>query len=170
MDHCVYKKKSDDVYLNHHHEEEFISHCFLWTLWCKWLSSCLCSTKDRFVQCSTSSCWITGSRYHPQSPWASLISALPACPGSGGARLSLGRFSVVPHSFHFQMMDWAVLHQMFKAREILVESNRALNASTTSSPTCLMCSLDFMMLFAHQYSLKKHWDHHRRAASLVFLD
>ena len=49
---------------------------------------------------------------------ASLINALLAWSVSCGGRPSLGRFVVVPYSFHFIIMDLMVLCGMFKVSDI----------------------------------------------------
>ena len=49
---------------------------------------------------------------------ASLINALLAWSVSSGGRTSLGRFVVVPYSFHFLIMDLMVLSGMFKVSDL----------------------------------------------------
>ena len=49
---------------------------------------------------------------------ASLINFLLVRLFSLGGRPPLGRFAVVPYSFHFLMMDFMVLREMFKALDI----------------------------------------------------
>ena len=49
---------------------------------------------------------------------ASLINALLAWSVSFGGRPSLGRFVVVPYSFHVLIMDLMVLRGMFKVSDI----------------------------------------------------
>ena len=49
---------------------------------------------------------------------ASLINALLARSVSFGGRPSLGRFVVVPYSFHFFIMDLMVLRGLFKVSDI----------------------------------------------------
>lgn len=118
-------------------------------MWYYWLSTCQSSIKARFVQCTTPpELWF--SAVLPESPWASLLHLWPV---SFGGRPFPGRFSVVPYSFYLWMMGWTVFHQMFKALRIILESDPAFNLSMTSL-TCLVCSLDFMMLFAFQYALR----------------
>lgn len=80
---------------------------------------------------------------------ASLISVVSVQPVSFGGGPCLGQFAVVPYSFQFQMMDWAVLLEI----QIFLEPNPALN--WTLSLPCLVCSFDFLMLFVPQYSLNK---------------
>ena len=51
---------------------------------------------------------------------ASLINVLLAWSVSFGGQPSLGRFVVVPYSFHFLMMDLMVLVGMFKVYDIFL--------------------------------------------------
>ena len=51
---------------------------------------------------------------------ASLINALLAWSVNFGGRPSLGRFVVVPYSFHFFILDLMVLCGMFKVSEIFL--------------------------------------------------
>ena len=51
---------------------------------------------------------------------ASLNNALLASSVSFGGQPSLGRFVVVPYSFHFKIMDLMVLHGMFKVSDIFL--------------------------------------------------
>ena len=75
---------------------------------------------------------------------ASLINALLAWSVSFGGRYSLGRFAVVPYSWHFLIMNLMVLRGMFKVLDIFLEPNPHLCFSKTSSLTCLESSLVFM--------------------------
>lgn len=63
------------------------------------------SIKARFVQCTANICPVDELRISAAHPAvlsaAPLMSALPVWPVSLGGRPCLGRFSVVPCSFHF---------------------------------------------------------------------
>ena len=65
---------------------------------------------------------------------ASLINALLAWSVSFCGRPSLGRFIVVPYSFHFLIMNLMVLGGMFKVSDIFLQPNPDLYFSTTFFP------------------------------------
>lgn len=86
---------------------------------------CHTSIKVRFEECITNSCPVDRSSHLSyrslqllQSYYgllsASLIHALLALLVSLGGQPCIGRFAVVPNSFHFQMMDLIGLSEMFK--------------------------------------------------------
>lgn len=98
---------------------------------------------------------------------ASLISLLLVWAESLEGRPGLGRFAVVWYSFHFNIIACTVLLGMFKAWEIFLYPNPALNFFTTVSRTCLVCSLFFVMLSALLTDL---WDYHSAGAFIRRLD
>lgn len=65
------------------------------------------------------------------------------------------RFTAVPYSFYFHTMDWTMLQEMPKNWDIVLQHSPALNASVTSSLTCLIHSHECHTFQISAYAIVK---------------
>lgn len=122
----------------------------------------LSSIKLRFGECMTNSCSVSDSPTlavdlcfdSTFTSWLLLWLMLDlSSPVSLGGEQCFGMFVLL----YLSMIDWTVLHEMSNAWKVVSIQIPALHFPITSSLNCLLCSLPFMMLFIHQFSLWSIW-------------
>ena len=136
-----------------------------------WICFVLHHSIVALVLCSgSSSCWKVNLR--PSLKSFADSNRFSFWPASFGGQPCLGAFAVVPYSFHYWMMDWTVLCEMFKAWEIFLWPNSGLIFTTPQLypwpvwcvPWTSWCCLLPNIL------LKNLWGRHRAAALILRFD